>query len=626
MSKNPTAKPSDDLGAHLRDENGYAPLRTYAALGDGRTVALVAEDGDIDWLPLPGLTDVPAFSALVDTELGGQLSLRPDEPFSVERSYIDGTNVLTTTFTTASGVARVTDALTTGVAGRLPWAELARRVEGVRGSVAMTAFFRPGTALRTASPWLHDTVHGYVLRLNGLTLAVRAGDGTDVTRLSDGVQVRFTTKARSRHVVGLVATQDEPLPLPDPDALDRSIDRTIDGWHRWSDALECSGRWSEAVSRSALTLKTLIYAPTGALAAAATTSLPESDHAPKNWDYRFAWVRDSAYALQELFRFGLREETHASMSWLLRRVRQFGPEPQVFYTLDGSRPPAEETLTQAPGWRGVGPVKNGNAAADQLQLGIFGDLFTVVQLYVDHGNVLDTPTSRALADIADAACDAWRQPDAGMWELPETREHTTSRLGAWVALTSAAHLWRIGQIPGDGKRWEAEADKIRAWVEENCWDERRGTYTWYPGSTGLDASILLHAISGFDRGERMSRTIDALRAELGHGPHLYRYSGMREEEGAFVACSFWMVSALHLVGRSEEARALMDELVATVPNDVGLMAEMIDPETGNHRGNVPQALSHLALINAALTLAEDPNDEEQASGDEKPPSGKRRSR
>ncbi|GAB48334.1 glycoside hydrolase family 15 protein [Mobilicoccus pelagius] len=586
----------------LRDDDGYAPLRTYAAIGDGRTVALIAQDGGIDWLPLPGIDGIPAFSALVDAPLGGRLTLRPVEDFTTTREYVEGTNVLVTTFTTASGVVRVTDALTTGLAGRLPWSQLARRVDGVRGKVEMTAEFAPGTAFRCASPWVRETIHGHVLRLGGLTLAVRAGEDIEVDVHDNHIGVRLTLSKGSRHVLGLVATQDEPLFLAPPDDVDRAVDRTIDSWERWSSEVSCSGPWDEEVRRSILALKMLVHAPTGALVAAATTSLPECATAEKNWDYRFAWVRDTAYALKAMFRFGLREETHAAISWMLRRIREQGPEPQIFYTLDGEKPPPTETITDAPGWRGIGPVKNGNGAADQLQLGIFGDLFTIVRLYVDNGHVLDTPTGRALADIADQACDWWRRPDAGMWELPQTEHYTTSRLGAWEALTSAAHLAEAGQIPGDAERWRAEADRIRTWVEENCWDETRKTYTWYPGSQGLDASILLHAVSGFDRGERMSSTIDALRTELGAGPHLYRYSGMREEEGAFVACSFWMVSALHLVGRTDEARALMDELVATVPNDVGMMAEMIDPATGEFWGNLPQALSHLALVNAAMTL------------------------
>jgi GH15 family glucan-1,4-alpha-glucosidase len=223
---------------------------------------------------------------------------------------------------------------------------------------------------------------------------------------------------------------------------------------------------------------------------------------------------------------------------------------------------------------------------------------------VDNGNVLDTETGRLLAGIADQACDAWRSKDSGMWELEEARHYTTSKLGCWKALNDAAHLADLGQIPGESARWCAEAELIREYVIENCWSEERGAYVWYPGSPDLDASILLHAISGFDRGERMSSTIDLLAKELGSGPHVYRYSGAEQEEGCFVACSFWMASALYLVGREEEARRLMNQLVDEV-NDVGVLAEMIDPETGDFLGNLPQALSHLALVHAAITIGED---------------------
>jgi GH15 family glucan-1,4-alpha-glucosidase len=255
-----------------------------------------------------------------------------------------------------------------------------------------------------------------------------------------------------------------------------------------------------------------------------------------------------------------------------------------------------------PGWRGTGPAASGNPAADQLQLGVYGDLFSLVALYVENGNVLDAEAGRMLAGIADLACDRWQVKDAGMWELAEARHHTTSKLGCWLALTKAVELAEAGQIPGDPSRWRAEAQRIRDWVERNAWSEERGAYVWYPGTDELDASILLHAISGFDRGERMSRTLDVLRAELGSGPFLHRYSGAAEEEGAFLACSFWMVSALTLCGRRREACDLMDELMAAA-NDVGLLAEMIDPATGDLVGNLPQALSHLALVNAAITVA-----------------------
>ncbi|GAA1837914.1 glycoside hydrolase family 15 protein [Microlunatus capsulatus] len=584
-----------------RDAQGYADLRTYATIGDGRTIGLVARDGRIDWLPLPDLHSAVAFGALLDADNGGHVALCPDEEFTASRRYVEGTNVLETTFRTASGVVRVTDSLNTGVAGRLPWAELARRVDGVEGSVAMTGRIVPGTCLNTAAPWMHETVHGQVLRLDGLTLAPRtlADDGVEVG--DRDVVVRYTTAPGSRHLLGLVATEDEALFLPAPADIDEGVDRTVANWQRWTGTFSWDGPWAPAVERSALVLKQLIYAPTGALAAAATPSLPESADGGKNWDYRYAWIRDMAYSLTALFRFGVREETHSAMSWLLRTMQRFVDEPQVFYTLSGGLPDTEPRHLDVPGWRGIGPVVDGNAASDQLQLGVFGDVFSIVKLYVDHGNVLDDATGRQLAVIADRACDLWRSRDSGMWELHDLQHYTTSKLGCWHALQQAADLADVGQVPGSADRWRSEAALIRTWVDENAWSDERGAYLWYPGSDRLDASILLHAISGFDRGERMSSTLDALRRELGHGPHLYRYSGAAEEEGLFVACSYWMVSALQLVGRGEEARALMEELMSA-PNDVGLLAEMVDAGTGAFLGNLPQGLSHLALLNAAITV------------------------
>ncbi len=583
-----------------RDPAGYADLRSYASIGDGRTIALIARDGRIDWLPLPNLDSPAPFAALLDADDGGFVALQPTEPFTVRRRYVGETNVLETTFETASGTARVTDSLNTGVAGRLPWAELARRIDGLTGEVVLRGVVAPGTCLNTASPWALQTVHGTVLRIGEVIMAPRTLNEERVEVEDRRVVVDYRTSPGSRHLFGLVSTEGEPLHLPDPEAMDRGVDRTIANWQAWSDAMTWDGPWAEAVRRSALLLKQLIYAPTGTMTAAATTSLPESLAGGKNWDYRFTWVRDAAYALTALFRFGVREETHSAISWLLATIRRFGDEPAVFYRLHGHLPTDGVTELDVPGWRGIGPVVSGNRAADQLQLGVFGDVFSIVQLYVDHGNVLDAETGRLLAAIADLACDRWRSADSGMWELTELRHYTTSKLGCWQALQHAAHLADVDQIPGSGERWRREAELIRSWVDQHAWSEDVGAYTWYPGSGQLDASILLHAISGFDRGERMSSTLDALQRELGAGPHLYRFTGAAEEEGVFLACSYWMVSALTLVGRSDEARELMDTL-QDAPNDVGLLAEMIDPATGAFLGNLPQALSHLALVNAAIT-------------------------
>lgn len=579
---------------------GYADLRSYAAIGDGRTVALVARDGAVDWYPTPDLDSVPSFAALLDSGDGGRIELRPVEDFSVEREYVEGTNVLATTFITASGSVRITDSLNTGVAGRLPWGELARRVDGLSGTVRMRWSVAPGNCFGTASPWVEHTTHGPVLHAQKTTIGVR-GINHGSEQVSDrSISGRFTSSPASRHLVAVISTHDEPLALPDPATVDAGVDRTIANWQNWMREFSYDGPWSAAVERSALALKLLIHSPSGAVAAAATTSLPESLDGGKNWDYRYAWVRDTAYTLNALIRFGLREEVHAAVAGMLKSIRSQGSELQVFTALNGDRAQGAVEL-DLPGWRGIGPVVRGNSAARQLQMGVFGDLFNIVQLYVDAGHVLDTGTGRLLADLADLACDTWQKRDAGMWELSEERHYTTSKLGCWHALSCASHLADLGQIPGPGDRWRAEKERISEWVRDNCWSEERGSYVWYPGSEKLDASILLHAISGFDRGERMRSTLDALRGELGRGPLLYRYSGAEKEEGTFVACAFWLVSALMHTGRRDEAVELMDQLVP-LANDVGLFTEMIAEDDHAFLGNFPQGLSHLALITAALTV------------------------
>ncbi|MFS0853409.1 glycoside hydrolase family 15 protein [Microbacterium sp. 179-I 3D4 NHS] len=581
------------------------PLESYAPIGDGRTVALIGTDGRIDWLPLPEITDLPVFARLLDDETGGCVELQPTEEFEAERRYIPDTNVLETTFTTASGTVRVTDAMVSGVAGRMPWAELARRIDGIRGEVPMRWRVHPGSSLQTAAPWIENTQHGLVFRSGETALVVVGFDHGPHDPDGDGptgpaVEGAFTTSSGSRHLIALAATHDEPLHLPDPRNVDLGIDRTIDNWRHWSSVFSYDGPWADHVQRNALALKLLIYSPSGAIAAAATTSLPENPDGGKNWDYRHAWVRDLAYTTHALVRFGLREETHAALSWLLQTIRRHGPELHVMYDLNGETVP-EPRHYDVSGWRGIGPVVTGNPASGQLQLGVYGDLMAISRTYVDAGNVLDVRTARMLVGIADRTCDLWRNPDSGMWELPELRHYTSSKMGCWKALDDAVALAEAGAIPGSAARWAAERDRIRTWIDENCWSEERGAYVFHPGADDLDVSVLLHAPTGFDRGERMSSTIDALTAELGAGPLLYRYSGAAAQEKTFVACAFWRVEALACVGRHEEALALMDELIG-LSNDVGIYAEMIDADDGSAWGNTPQALSHLAFLSTAMTI------------------------
>src|SRR4051794_23184253 len=371
---------SDVLRAPTPRTDGYAPLRAYAAIGDGRTLALVADDGRIDWFPVPELDGPPTFCALLDEASGGRIELAPTDPFQVRREYVVGTNVLLTTFVTATGVVRVTDALNTGVAGRLPWTELARRVDGLRGSVRMSWRVVPGTALGTASPWLRSTPRGHLLTVAGASLVLRHLGDMSVHADEHQLAGVFTTDPGSRHLVAFAGSAGEPVPVPDPGDIDDGVDRTIANWLVWTQEFHYDGAHAKAVQRSVLALKLLLYAPTGAIAAAGTTSLPESLAGGKNWDYRYAWVRDAAYTVDALVRFGLREETHAAISWVLTTLRE-GPL-RVLYRLDGSEP-AEGRDADAPGWREIGPVVDGNRAAHQVQLGVYGDVLGVVRTYVD---------------------------------------------------------------------------------------------------------------------------------------------------------------------------------------------------------------------------------------------------
>jgi GH15 family glucan-1,4-alpha-glucosidase len=586
-----------------RRSDGYAPIEDYALLGDGRTVALVAGDGRVDWWPVPTMDSPPGFAAVLDPERGGYLDLRPAATeFTSTRRYLPDTNVLETTFHTDTGSVRVTDALSVGAAGPLPWGELSRRIEGVDGTVPMTWTVAPGTRFDSCQPWTETHDGGISIHLGDQHFAVLSFDVGDPNVTVDTVSGEFSSTAGSCGLLVVTSADAEPLFLPDRRDLDHHLDRSIARWQEWSEWVRYDGPWAVPVKRSALTLKLLLFAPTGAIAAAPTTSLPERVGGDKNWDYRYMWVRDSSYTVDALMELGLHEEVQSAVSFLLSAIRRTAPDLHVFYTLGGDVPDEHSEL-DAVGYRGSQPVRAGNGAATQTQLGTFGDLFDTMWHYTKSGHRLDPPTGRLLAELADRCCDLWRQPDAGIWELPDTRHYTNSKMGCWVALDRALRLADAGAIEtGHAHRWRHERDRIHAWVDEHCWSPAKSSYTFYAGTDDLDAATLLAGHTGFDRGERLAGTVAAVRAELGDGPLLYRYAGMSDEEGAFVACSFWLVIALAHLGRLEEATDLMDATVA-LANDVGLLSEQIDSDRRTMLGNHPQGLSHLALINAATTLA-----------------------
>ena len=586
-------------------DGGWLPLDQYAAVGDGRSVALVGADGSIDWWCVPNLDSTPFFDRLLAGEDGGRFSVVPAGPFAVERRYRPGSNVLEQVFTTATGRARVTCSLNSGPSGRLPWSELAHRVEGLEGAVEFEVEVRPGRRLGQANPWREASPHGDVVHLDGIVAALRtSGDVERLTEADDRVTARLATQAGSRSVLALLASSNEPLILPPPAAIDARIDRSDQAWREWSGNLAYEGRYGEAVRRSALALKLLLYTPSGATAAAATASLPERIGAGKNYDYRFAWVRDVAYTTKAFLRVGAVEEAKAAFSWLTATILRHGGQLRTMYGLDGSLAPEEREL-DLPGYRDSRPVREGNRARTQIQLGMFGDLMETAALFVQCGHVLDLTTRRLLADLANRCADLWRSRDAGIWELQQAEHYTMSKLGCWTALDRAAKLAGSGQLDAShADRWRRERDRIRDWVDAHCWSDAKQSYVMHPGTDRLDASILLATRFGFERRDRLALTRDAVRRELCRGPLVFRYSGMEAEEGTFLACAFWLVEALALLGERDAAMEHMDALLAATSGNLGLLHEQMDPGTGAMLGNMPQALSHLALVHAALAVDE----------------------
>ena len=589
-------------------EDGFAPLRAYALLGDLRAVALVAEDGAIDWLALPTIDTAPACAALLDPAHGGSITLAPTIPFEVSRRYLPGTMVLETRFTTGSGTMRVTDALTFGALGTLPWTELARIVEVDEGDVPLAWAVRPGHRLSTAArPWAHRHAGTPLLLSGDLQLAVvtdRLGEPNVEGDRVFGEELVRPGEPRLLAVVGAVA---EPLLVPSADEIRRRVKHTIATWCDWSELVDTSGRWGDLVLRSALVLKALTLKSTGAIAAAATTSLPEKIGGKRNYDYRFAWIRDSAFALDALSRLGLTEELQAGVVWLLGAVAQDAPELRVFYDLHGRHVTAEtDDVDDAPGYRGSRPVQVGNSAADQVQLGAYGDLMDAVEYHVQAGGQLPPDVGTLLAGMLDHVCDIWASRDSGLWELGSLKAYTSSKLGCWVALDRGARLAAAGQLPSlHVERWAHEREQIRRYINHECWSDAKRAYTFYAGTDELDAAVLLMARTGFvPHGDpRLSTTIDAILGELAIGSLVYRYSGQQDKEGAFLACSCWVTEALVHVGRVSEADQFFTEF-AHHANDLGLFTEEIDPSTGELLGNLPQALTHLAVIGAATALTD----------------------
>lgn len=609
-----TAKPAERSSTRPATRvEGYAPIGAYAAIGDGRTIALVADDGSIDWLPIPNLDDPTVFGALLDPEKSGCFELAPQQEFEVSRCFLKDTNVLETTFTTAEGVVTVRDALNLQDGGELSWVELARSVRVVRGAVRMRYRIRPRFDFGLDRTELTRRGDVLIATQDDRIMAFRCWDAGEPVHSSEEIAGEFLAQEGSEALLVCVFVHDQPVPLPPRSEIEVRSERTADAWRRWIDFHSYDGPWREAVARSLLALKLLIDAHRGAIVAAPTTSLPEWIGSERNYDYRYAWVRDSAFVLDALGAAGYREQVHASLSYILSATKATHPRLEPFYALDGGVPREQVELPLA-GYRGSRPVHKGNDAEGQLQLGCYGNLLETIELYVHHGNMLDEDTRVRVGEVADHVCRVWHNEDSGIWELFDLRHYTISKMHCWVALDRAIKLAECGEAPDDRvDSWRKEAARIREWVEAHCWSERKRSYTFYAGSEDLDAAVLLAARTGYFQASdsRLRSTVDAIRAELSAGggcemprggPLLYRYSGQNGVEGAFLACSFWLVEALARMGQIDEARQAMDVLLG-LSNDVGLYAEEIDPASGEQLGNFPQGLTHLALVSAAVACA-----------------------
>jgi GH15 family glucan-1,4-alpha-glucosidase len=566
-------------------------------------VALVALDGAIDWLCVPRVDSPPAFAALLDPERGGRFALSPTAPFGAVRRYLPDTNVLETTFETADGSVRVTDALAWAAPDDGAAGEVLRRIEGLAGEVALRWSVEPRCGWDPAPAEVAGTPAQALLHCGeGPVLGLEAWDAGAVERGPSTVAGELVCRAGDRALLVLRAAGGGAPRPTERDAAEARLDATAQRWRAWAATGRYDGPWAEPVRRGALALALLVDEATGAAVAAPTTSLPERLGGPRNYDYRLAWLRDANLTVDALQRLGYEAEADASLEWLLRTAGRTHPRLWPVYTLDGEPAPAGCAVDMR-GYRDSTPVRHGNDAADQLQLGVYGDVLEIAWMHVQAGHPPDEDAAARLAECADILAARWTEPDSGLWELHEPGQFTQSKMACVVALDCASRMARAGAIPdGAVARWEAERERARAFVHERCWSEARRAYVRAPGSEELDAGVLLTARVGVpEPDERMAATVAALRAELGRGPLLYRFTGAIEREGAFLPCSFWLAEALATAGRAEEAAALLDELTA-LANDVGLYAEEVDRSDGAFLGNFPQALSHLGLITAACAI------------------------
>ncbi len=589
----------------VRPQLHGSPIGDYALIGDCETAALVSLNGSIDWLCWPNFASGACFAALLGTAEHGFWRIAPEgEITGTSRRYRPQTLIVETTFTSAAGEVVVTDFMPP----RGDHSHVIRIVRGVRGEVAM----RMDLAIRfdygRSIPWV--TRVGDDLRaISGPDMVVLR---TKAPLKGEGMSTISQFSVRAGQTVDFVLTSASSLEtIPKPPSAHRALEATSEFWTDWMSHSTYRGRYQTVVDRSLITLKALTYRPSGGIVAAPTASLPEHIGGVRNWDYRYCWLRDTSFTLLVLMQAGFQEEAISWRRWLLRAIAGSPEQVQTIYGILGERQLNEWTALWLPGYENSSPVRIGNGAVDQFQLDVFGEVAAALARTPMAENDIRVDASALQAKLVDHLCHVWQQPDDGIWETRGGRKHFThSKVMAWVALDRAIKHHQRFDGGGDIKRWKLNREMIHREVCEKGFNQELNSFVQSYGSTELDASCLRIVLVGFLPPEdpRVHGTVDAIQRRLMKNGFVQRYDpatssdGLPGGEGAFLACSFWLVSNLHLIGRHQEARELFERLLA-LTNDLGLLSEEYDASEKRLLGNFPQALSHIALLHSAFTLS-----------------------
>ncbi len=588
----------------------YKGIGEYGLIGNSYTAALVSNDGSIDWCCLPRFDSPSTFAAILDDEKGGKFHIKPRTSFESQQSYLPDTNILQTTFRTDTGTVTVIDFMPCYRTSRrklTKFDEIHRLVDCTVGQVPLEVVFEP--RLDYARDNAQIEIYKYGVTARGRSDKLALSSTTPFT--SDGGKAigSFTLKKGESAQFILRYDTDQPK-SPGIYGSRRKLERTTAYWKEKAEGCVFSGPLREMMVRSYLTLHLMVYAPTGAIIAAPTTSLPEEIGGERNWDYRYAWLRDASLTLNALFYLGHIEEALGFFNWLVTLCAKCGAKAQTLYDIDYEHPIQEQILDHLKGYRNSPPVRIGNAAYDQLQLDVFGEVLEAAYNYLDMGGYISRRTWESLESFVDAACESWQLPDNGIWEIRGGPYHFThSKLMCWVAVDRGI---KIAEELGFGeniKRWQDVAKDIRADILARGWNPEKRAFTQHYDTTALDASNLLMPLYGFlpVTDERISSTIERTIEELGHNGLLRRYrtdktdDGLSGSEGEFLWCSFWLVRNLLRMGKLEDATALYQRLLG-YSNHLGLFPEMVDSVSGEARGNFPQALTHLAVITTGIEL------------------------